>query len=63
MLLKSCKFLGMSIELHILPKFDHFKVPRQLPPNHKILNPPSHHENPDTPLNTKPINSHKILHP
>ena len=62
-MLKYCKFLGMSNELHNLPKFDQSKVPRQLPPNHKTLNPHSHHENPDTRLITKPINPHNILHP
>ena len=55
MLLEPCKHFGRSIELQILPKLDQSKLPHQLPLNYKTLNPPSHHQNPDTPLITKPL--------
>ena len=55
MLSKSYKFYGMSIELQILPKLDQSEVPRQLPPNHKTLNRPLHHQNLGTPMIIKPF--------
>ena len=48
----------MSRALSILPKLHQSKLPHQLPPKYKTLNPPSHHQNPNTPMITKPL---KIL--
>ena len=41
--------------IHILPKLDQSKLPHQLPPKYKTLNPPLHHHNPGTPVITKPL--------
>jgi hypothetical protein len=48
LLSKSCKFFGTSIELQNLHELHQSKLPHQLPPNYKPLNPPSHHRTPQT---------------
>ena len=58
MLSETSKFYGTSVELRILLKLDQSKLPYQLPPNYKTSNHPSHHQNLDTHVITKPI---KIL--